>query len=107
MRVYHKEEQFECSIFGKIFGNSSTCNNHTGEKPPECYFCDKKFSPRAILTCHMRIHSGTEPYLCSVCGRKFNIYANLSAHMTRLDGEKPCACPVCGRKFRRIGDTVS
>ena len=47
MRVHRKEEQFECSVSGKIFNNSSTRNNqmrtHIGEKPHECSVCDKKF----------------------------------------------------------------
>jgi len=76
---------------------------HPGQKPLECYVCNKRFTTTANLAAHSKIHSGENPHECNVCSKQFTSAGNLAQHRRIHSGEKPFKCQVCDRAFSQSG----
>ncbi|XP_055625496.1 zinc finger protein 17-like [Toxorhynchites rutilus septentrionalis] len=95
----------------KVCGKRSTCMKyhmmcHTGERPFECYFCDKKFRTSTKLNTHVNgVHLKLRNYACEVCDKKFLDAGNLRNHRVTHGGERKFICDYgdCGKSFALPG----
>jgi len=97
------EKPFQCSYCDKKFGHKSTLTNHlrihNREKPFECSYCDKKFGQKRNLSIHLRIHTGVKPFKCFVCEKAFHSQRDLTNHLQIHQAEKPFKCSLCDKGF--------
>uniref|UniRef100_A0A672GW47 C2H2-type domain-containing protein n=1 Tax=Salarias fasciatus TaxID=181472 RepID=A0A672GW47_SALFA len=97
-------KKFPCSDCEKSCNSAAELRDHqrthTGERPFQCSFCDKRFW---TLTTHMRTHTGEKPYSCTQCSKSFVAPGELRRHTRIHTGEKPYTCADCGRHFSLAG----
>ncbi|EDW26093.1 GL15426 [Drosophila persimilis] len=74
---------------------------HTGERPFECAYCEKKYSRKAQLDEHTATHTGDRPFECLVCEKKFIRKIHLAEHTRIHTGDRPYECLTCGKTFPR------
>ena len=73
---------------------STTSDRH--EDPLVCSVCNKRFSHKKTLRCHMFIHTGERPYVCDICNVGFRQSSNLRNHMKTIHtAEKQVMCQHC------------
>jgi len=72
---------------------------HTGENCYSCTECEKYYSNRNALRCHVNIHKGK--YKCTECGRCCSSKTCLEEHRQRHLGQKMFKCTVCSKRFTR------
>lgn len=53
---------------------------HTGEKPYECFYCDRAFAQSNDLKKHIRSHVGDNIYQCKDCPATFRFSRELQQH---------------------------
>ncbi|VDM57850.1 unnamed protein product [Angiostrongylus costaricensis] len=71
---------------------------HTGEKPFNCHFCEKKFAQKATLQVHERTHTGERPYKCRYCEKTFAQYGTKTVHEKSAHlGIRNYKCPKCDK----------
>lgn len=71
---------------------------HTGEKPFDCRFCEKKFAQKATLQVHERTHTGERPYKCKYCDKTFAQYGTKTVHEKSAHlGIRNYKCPKCNK----------
>ena len=61
---------------------------HSGYRPFQCEFCDKKFTNKGEVKVHQRTHTGEKPYHCEYCKKGFSSNAFLKIHRKKHDKEK-------------------
>uniref|UniRef100_A0A1I7S7D6 C2H2-type domain-containing protein n=1 Tax=Bursaphelenchus xylophilus TaxID=6326 RepID=A0A1I7S7D6_BURXY len=54
---------------------------HSGERPYQCFFCDRKFRTTSSRKVHHRSHTGERPYRCPHCNYGTVTKRNLDRHI--------------------------
>ncbi|XP_058453695.1 zinc finger protein 260-like isoform X2 [Malaya genurostris] len=76
-------------------------SKHSGERPFECCYCDKRFFSELHLKNHMICHSSERPFECSICQKSFNRKRNMEEHIRSCHSEdKPFKCELCTARFK-------
>ena len=80
---------------------------HTGKKDFQCEVCEKKFSQKGTLQCHMLTHTKVKAHECDICKNKFSMRSNLVQHFRIHLGEQPYGCAKCEKWFTQTGSRDS
>ncbi|XP_046407910.1 zinc finger protein 37-like [Ischnura elegans] len=80
-------------------GKSCTGSPDTAKKPYACSECDKSFTQRCNLVCHIRTHTKEKPYTCDECEKSFSQKSNLVRHIRTHTKEKPYTCNEWDKYF--------
>ncbi|CAD5206665.1 unnamed protein product [Bursaphelenchus okinawaensis] len=54
---------------------------HSGERPYQCFFCEKTFRTTSSRKIHHRVHTGERPYVCQHCSYGAVTKRNLDRHI--------------------------
>lgn len=54
---------------------------HTGIKPYKCPYCDRTFTKKSNMDCHIPVHTGEKPYKCNICFKEFRQPCPYKKHM--------------------------
>ncbi|XP_002137946.4 zinc finger protein 568-like [Drosophila pseudoobscura] len=98
-----KKRNITCQECGMKFTYKNMTRHmrvHTGERPFECTYCEKKYTRKIHLDEHNRIHTGERPYGCLTCGKKFIRKYSLVKHIRAHTGEGLFDCSQCDKKYR-------
>ncbi|ETN61176.1 hypothetical protein AND_007173 [Anopheles darlingi] len=71
---------------------------HTRAKPFTCEICNRSFSQKVNLACHMQTHSGKrriKPHACGQCDASFDRVSGLIVHQRIHERQSPYECPIC------------
>ncbi|XP_029639418.1 zinc finger protein 2 homolog [Octopus sinensis] len=98
----NNDKLYHCDTCDKTFSERSQliCHIcfHTGDGLYNCNICGKTFCARGKLNRHKRIHTGEKPYYCDICGKTFCGNSNLTSHKCVHTGKKAYHCDICGEK---------
>jgi len=70
---------------------------------PQCTVCGFMFKCLRNLERHMTIHTGVKPFQCSFCDKKFREKYWYEMHVLGHKGQLP-QCPVCGGRYARLAE---
>ncbi|XP_025102427.1 zinc finger protein 239-like isoform X3 [Pomacea canaliculata] len=98
------ERPYKCNYCDKYFAISSSRlqhirRQHLKQKKHLCQYCGQGFSDSTSLKVHIRTHTGERPYKCPVCPRAFAKSNGMVVHLRQHTGEKPYVCEQCGDSF--------
>ena len=84
--VSEKHKRYECKFCVEIFNDSPALSKHeqqehAGEKPYKCNYCDKRFRLNGQMKVHERIHTGETPYKCEYCHKALTSRTSLTNHL--------------------------
>ena len=103
---------FQCFICEKQYSSKARLRCHIESlhlemKPFGCDVCAKKFYQKRSVREHLEIvHAGKRPFQCDACQKKFTQATSLRVHERIHTGEKPFQCEMCQKKFSRKDDLV-
>ena len=111
--VHTESERVYCPLCNKDFKVKQYLNDHLvevhqsgGGNQFHCTWpsCDKVFTRRRTLRCHLKVHSDVRPHACTVCPKRFRTKRNLLNHTNWHNGIKPHQCVICGHRSLTKGN---
>ena len=92
-----QSEENVSSVPGAVFLEEANPNRRwrgSCEKHFVCNFCEKAFSSRSQLICHIRLHTEENLFNCSYCEATFGYRCQLVIHARFHTGERQFACTL-------------
>jgi len=65
-----------------------------------CFYCDREFANRQLVTEHMEQHKGPLPFYCHICESRFKNQTQLKMHLPKHFDNKPFSCDLCNARFK-------